>query len=591
MASLSDYADGLNETDMDALTAQHWRLGVELAPYSQQRCFLSSLLDTMLTSWIRDPANRDYLPPYDASNREEHKETNPGLMRNLFHAIGPRPPTMQPSPAPSIVPDQMEQIMQTLFTPMDATEQQHLPSPLYSPAALGYRLKHGSPVPVQSFLYLFMQQILLVSDNSKSSMVMLKMVWMEAVRRIRWHWDNHVEIPNVDVSLYGRKGLKDSSETLRQHDYESVEGIDLRYNILHQKLTMLNCCIHRRAREGERPQKGRTDYVSSLFDDIGSPSKSKMDRFNTFVERLVEGDQEDIKEDDEDQKNDETEDNGEEIKSIASSSEGDIFFDSMEDIGDESRNNRASSQRSQSDKQPQRPPQKPWSRTSSLSDVSEVAHPHSMTESFVRLNYPSSAESYPPPAKPYRAEDFVDEDAAAEVKDPEVSEGRLRPHEDLTLLETGEPLFIPVTQESGFMTEDMISQQADVFEKMGTSEDAAQSRAKMQSRHLRSDMEAFKAANPHATLEDFVRWHSPRDWVESARKEDEEGEQVRGAGGHLSARMTAPGNLWLEIWKNARRIPVCRQKPLFDARTEGEKVTQMYSHPSCLIQCARHSTS
>lgn len=41
-------------------------------------------------------------------------------------------------------------------------------------------------------------------------------------------------------------------------------------------------------------------------------------------------------------------------------------------------------------------------------------------------------------------------------------------------------------QESGFMTEDMISQQADVFEKMGTSEDAAQSRAKMQSRHLRS---------------------------------------------------------------------------------------------------------
>lgn len=84
------------------------------------------------------------------------------------------------------------------------------------------------------------------------------------------------------------------------------------------------------------------------------------------------------------------------------------------------------------------------------------------------------------------------------------------------------------------------------------------------------DMEAFKAANPYATLEDFVRWHSPRDWVESSKKDGEgEGE---GEGGHLSARMMAPGNLWLEIWKNARRIPASRQKSLFDARTEGEKV-------------------
>lgn len=206
---------------------------------------------------------------------------------------------------------------------------------------------------------------------------------------------------------------------------------------------MLNCCIHRRTKEGERPAIGRKDYVSSLFDDLGSPSKSKMDRFNTFVERLVEGGQEDTKEEDEDEAQEDDEDD---IKSVASSSEGDIFFDSMEDIGAESRNTRASSQRSLSDKQSQIPAQKPWSRASSVSDVSEVAHPHSMTESFVRLNYPSSAESYPPPAKPYRAEDFVDEDAAAEVKDPDVSEGRLRAHENLTLLETGEPLFIPVTQ-------------------------------------------------------------------------------------------------------------------------------------------------
>lgn len=36
----------------------------------------------------------------------------------------------------------------------------------------------------------------------------------------------------------------------------------------------------------------------------------------------------------------------------------------------------------------------------------------------------------------------------------------------------------------------------------------------MQSACLLSDMEAFKAANPGCVLGDFVRWYSPRDWVE-----------------------------------------------------------------------------
>jgi len=53
-------------------------------------------------------------------------------------------------------------------------------------------------------------------------------------------------------------------------------------------------------------------------------------------------------------------------------------------------------------------------------------------------------------------------------------------------------------------------------------------------------MEAFKAANPDCILEDFVRWHSPRDWIEDATLE---------TGGTLSNRMREPGNLWQELWK------------------------------------------
>lgn len=36
----------------------------------------------------------------------------------------------------------------------------------------------------------------------------------------------------------------------------------------------------------------------------------------------------------------------------------------------------------------------------------------------------------------------------------------------------------------------------------------------MMSASLLSDMESFKAANPNGKLEDFIRWYSPRDWIE-----------------------------------------------------------------------------
>ena len=43
----------------------------------------------------------------------------------------------------------------------------------------------------------------------------------------------------------------------------------------------------------------------------------------------------------------------------------------------------------------------------------------------------------------------------------------------------------------------------------------------MQSACLLSDMEAFKAANPGCVLGDFVRWYSPRDWIEDTVVNDD----------------------------------------------------------------------
>lgn len=163
------------------------------------------------------------------------------------------------------------------------------------------------------------------------------------------------------------------------------------------------------------------------------------------------------------------------------------------------------------------------------------------------------------PNMPITVEELEADEANA-VQDPESIEGEAKVHESLKLLKTGKSMHIPITQDPGFMTEDMIRQQADLFEKLGTSTSATQQRAKLQSAQLYSDMQAFKAANPHACLEDFVRWHSPRDWIV-----DKEGQ------GQLSARMSEPNNIWQELWKWSKRIPCARQKPLFDITVEAEK--------------------
>lgn len=162
-------------------------------------------------------------------------------------------------------------------------------------------------------------------------------------------------------------------------------------------------------------------------------------------------------------------------------------------------------------------------------------------------------------------------------------EGVLRRCGDMTLLGSSEPLYIPVTQEPAPMTEDMLEQHAEALVKLGSNPEGAVLRARMQSACLFSDMEAFKAANPGASLSDFVRWYSPRDWV--APLVDQTTGQVIEEG-HLSHRMQLPGNTWQEVWETARPMPAHRQKRLFDDTKEAEKVLYylLSLHPAEMVK-------
>ncbi|XP_019854969.1 PREDICTED: rab3 GTPase-activating protein catalytic subunit-like, partial [Amphimedon queenslandica] len=162
--------------------------------------------------------------------------------------------------------------------------------------------------------------------------------------------------------------------------------------------------------------------------------------------------------------------------------------------------------------------------------------------------------------------------------------GALKPFKGLTLLKSNEQLYVPETQEQTPLTEDMLWEQQSVLSKLGTSEEAAQVRAKMQSMSLLSDMQAFKAANPGCVLEDFIRWYSPRDWIDSNDDDDDDEKSSDGLKpkendpkGRLSIRMRQAGNMWVETWDNASPIPAYKQKRLFDDTKEAEKVLHWLS--------------
>lgn len=90
-------------------------------------------------------------------------------------------------------------------------------------------------------------------------------------------------------------------------------------------------------------------------------------------------------------------------------------------------------------------------------------------------------------------------------------------------------------------------------------------------------MSAFKAANPNAVFEDFIRCHSPGDWIDDDL-EVEMSKDNPSPRGKLSERMSENGNSWRNIWSRSPALPVSGQKPLLDPNREGEKVPIFSRH-------------
>ncbi|VDN57015.1 unnamed protein product [Dracunculus medinensis] len=125
-----------------------------------------------------------------------------------------------------------------------------------------------------------------------------------------------------------------------------------------------------------------------------------------------------------------------------------------------------------------------------------------------------------------------------------------------------EPIYEPFIQDRRPMTEAMLEEYSNYLLSL---DERTRSRAQLDV--LLSDMQAFKAANPGCVFEDFIRWHSPKDYVVD----------VLTNSGCLSSRMTGE-NPWTETWIEATAIPVHLQKRLFNETKEAESILEEFSN-------------
>lgn len=147
--------------------------------------------------------------------------------------------------------------------------------------------------------------------------------------------------------------------------------------------------------------------------------------------------------------------------------------------------------------------------------------------------------------------------------------------ESMMLLHSFQKMHAPSIQDAPPMTEDMHEERLQAAEAFGSLLSLS---GQLERDILSSDMSAFKAANPDAMFEDFIRWHSPGDW-----ESDETGDKFMHdvvespnsswpPKGRLSQRMAEHGSLWRQIWNTSPSIAASEQRPLFDPIREGEKI-------------------
>ncbi|KAJ1972343.1 hypothetical protein H4R35_004727, partial [Dimargaris xerosporica] len=677
LASSDHYLAPNDTITLDAAQARTWTLGCQFTDPQKETLLLCDHLEESIAFWVQN-ADAYVYALATSPDQTLPQSARDGATADPLVTVQAVPRRLQASDGGWTVELSegcLEALQKTLERLFDAEPVEVLDEPtvlsdhasthsgstrpplsVTSVPAIIAKIRHGITVPRASFFWRLCHYLFNVVSLYSSPLQplyltnLLRVLWPHVVRVLQWHWDNAVVIPHVNTAelLAAHQAYQGrlesvhaattntttatsqatnpapttwsihSGSTGRAHDpfNPEVSPVNLRYNLVHQKLAMLNACIVRRIRDQQRQAlqavedatlatryrhfihpvisssstkaaaraEARRSSRASVNDD-GPRTAATLDYQTLFPESqrrrltaflregnaLVAGHQQEAL-----------------MANLASTigmgatplGQGHSTYHYRTDSASENDSTLSSSFGS--------------CGSSELSEAAASASRPVQPESTPRRTESTTALFSPAP---------LDESAT----NPE-RQGHLYPLNGLLLLETGEPLWVPETLDTPIMTEDMLLEQEQYLVELGTSPEAAQRRAEVLSAQLLSDMEAFKAANPGCVLGDFVRWHSPRDWVSdelldgtSAMGNEPRSVETRlsaatdgrndppsatlssiasGKGldcsdaqtlrdgvnppGQLSLRMAEQDNMWQQLWKVAKPVPASQQQPLFD---------------------------
>ncbi|KAG0056418.1 Rab3 GTPase-activating protein catalytic subunit [Gryganskiella cystojenkinii] len=559
--------------DMDATQANIWNIKVAFKP--DEYGLLSGILEDTISSWSMDASLKEAAEAEESKNIG--KENQHLSSRHSYTSLLRKGARLIQGSIAMVDSTDVDNIVDTLFTEEEQQQQpsststlsessvllsqsQPPPPPAPLPAFLARSryvdssrprvlsaselmsyLPHATTVPFNSFLWRMLDHLVdVISPNSHISyptsfMGFMKAVWSEVLKGLEDHWQDRKMIPLIDIfgtplgddSMYGSEmygAVQDNDEEdNEEQERNTTAAIDLRFNLVHQKLCMINCCIARDLKEEQKRvelEQERERQQQQL-----SEQRQQQPPTPKVTEEQMQHQQSSAA-----------------TVPLTGSSDAAL---SVSKSSDSLQSSDAASEDEDQELTPS--PSSPPSRSPVLSPSSVPVFDDSKT-----VNADETVE---------QGQDEEDLNLSnIPCPEPErtvLGEGILKAFQGLTLLETGAKLMIPQLQESGFMTEDMIQEREMLFEELGSTSEGAKTMVQIQSAHLVSDMQAFKAANPGCVLGDFIRWHSPKDWDETHQQ--------------MSSRMAENGNLWQTLWNSADAIPASQQTPLFDQQLEAEK--------------------
>ena len=299
------YLNTKNLTDMDASQANIWNISANFK--NDDYGVLSGILEDAIASWNMETSSTT------SSNRAGREE---GVDKSSYGSLLRKGARLIQGTIAMVDVDDVNSIVEALFRPRpESSIESSRTAPrsrtesfknnrLISAKELSLHFRHATVVPCNSFLWKMQQYLVdVISPDSDISypttfMGFMKAVWAEAVKEFVWRWERKELIPLVDIFWFDHQDLseegKDSTSTTSR---ARQPAIDLRFNLLHQKLSMLNCCIAREndlatfspptSRSQTVPEKSRSGSVSSQ----GSPMSLSAEKLDLVKEAV--GDKED----------------------------------------------------------------------------------------------------------------------------------------------------------------------------------------------------------------------------------------------------------------------------------------------------------